>query len=151
MACFLWANERFAQKKTSDLLICSKSFFEMRDLSDLLTVAHFSLAIWANRSQSLIKFEQSERTSALTQIVSRLLCTHPNCISGATHSPKLYLGRYALTQIVSGVLRTHPNCIRSVIYSSRWETGSYINGQYTSKFQIILYLHLIFRTQSNPI
>ena len=34
--------------------------FVMSDLSDLLTVAHLSWAIWANRSQSLIWFEQSE-------------------------------------------------------------------------------------------
>ena len=38
------------------------SFF-MCDLSDSLTVAHLSWAIWANRSQSLIWFERSERMS----------------------------------------------------------------------------------------
>ena len=32
--------------------------FDMRDLSDLLTVAHLSWAIWANCSQSLIWFER---------------------------------------------------------------------------------------------
>ena len=37
--------------------------FDMSDLSDLLTVAHLSWAIWANHSQSLIWFEQSERMS----------------------------------------------------------------------------------------
>ena len=37
--------------------------FDMSDLSDLLTVAHLSWAIWANHSQSLIWFEQSERIS----------------------------------------------------------------------------------------
>ena len=37
--------------------------FGMSDLSNLLTVAHLSWAIWANRSQSLIWSEQSELMS----------------------------------------------------------------------------------------
>ena len=37
--------------------------FDMSDLSDLLTVAHLSWAIWSNRSQSLIWLEQSEQMS----------------------------------------------------------------------------------------
>ena len=37
--------------------------FPLSDLSDSLTVAHFSWAIWANRSQSLIWFEQNEQMS----------------------------------------------------------------------------------------
>ena len=45
--------------------------------------------------------------NALTKIVSGALRTQPNCIQGATHSPKLYLGHYSLTQIVSGVLNIH--------------------------------------------
>ena len=37
--------------------------FPLRDLSDSLTVAHLSWAIWANRSQSLIWFERNEQMS----------------------------------------------------------------------------------------
>ena len=37
--------------------------FPLSNLSDLLRVAHLSWAIWANRSQSLICFEQNERLS----------------------------------------------------------------------------------------
>ena len=54
-----WANERFAQK-SSDLLIRS---FLVSNLSDSLTVAHLSWAIWANRSQLLIWSEGSEQMS----------------------------------------------------------------------------------------
>ena len=51
-----WANEWFAQKM-SDLLICS---FLVSDLTDLLMVAHFWWATWANRSWSLIFDKQCE-------------------------------------------------------------------------------------------
>ena len=37
--------------------------FPLSNLSDSLTVAHLSWAIWANRSQSLIWFERNEQMS----------------------------------------------------------------------------------------
>ena len=43
--------------------------FDMSDLSDLLTVAHLSWAIWANHSQSLIWFEQSEQMSKFPNLL----------------------------------------------------------------------------------
>ena len=42
----------------SEWAICS---FDMSDLSDWITGAHLSWAIWANHSQSLIWLERSER------------------------------------------------------------------------------------------
>ena len=88
--CFLWAkkaNERLLKNKQairsfvllswatlanhSRLFFCHERLeqfahgrsFGMSDLSNLLTVAHLSWAIWANRSQSLIWSEQSELMS----------------------------------------------------------------------------------------
>ena len=54
-----WATWRFS-------LSCS---FNMSDLRDSLTVAHLSWAIWANRSQSLISFEQSEQMSKFPVLI----------------------------------------------------------------------------------
>ena len=64
------ANERFAQKNEqfAHLLVYNERLeriahggsFDMSDLSNSLTVAHLSWAIWANRSQLLIWFERSE-------------------------------------------------------------------------------------------
>ena len=48
-----WWPERFVHGR----------LFILSNLSDLLTVAHLSWAIWGNRSQSLIWFEQNERIS----------------------------------------------------------------------------------------
>ena len=61
------ANERLAQKTSNSLIyheqpdrITHSRSVVMSDLSDLLTVVHLS---WANRSQSLIWSERSERMS----------------------------------------------------------------------------------------
>ena len=48
--------------------------FDMRDLSDSLTVAHLSWAIWANRSQSIIWIERSER---MNEFLALLLSPPP--------------------------------------------------------------------------
>ena len=62
------ANERFAHfliyHERPEQITHGRSFV-MSDLSDLLTVAPLSWAIWANHSQSLIWFEQSEQMSEL--------------------------------------------------------------------------------------
>ena len=53
-------------------LFLSKSIsrsVDMSDLSDALTVAHLSWAIWANRSQSLIWFERSEQMSEFPALI----------------------------------------------------------------------------------
>ena len=67
------ANERFAQKNEqfAHLLVYHERLeriahggsFDMSDLSNSLTVAHLSWAIWANRSQLLIWSERSEGMS----------------------------------------------------------------------------------------
>ena len=67
------ANERFALKNEQfahsviyhewpEPIAHSRSIF-MSDLGDLLTVAHWSWVIWANRSQLLILSERSEQMS----------------------------------------------------------------------------------------
>ena len=48
--------ERFAYSRS----------FVLSNLSDSLTVTHFSWAIWANRSQLLIWFEQNEQTEQMS-------------------------------------------------------------------------------------
>ena len=60
--------------------------------------------------------------NALTKIVSGALRTQPNCIQGATHSPKLYLGRQS----------THPNCIWGVTHSPKLYLGHYSLTQIVS-------------------
>ena len=71
IAHFLWAKGRMSDLliKASDLLnhherpeqIPHSCSFSMSDLSDSLTVAHLSCAIWANRSHLLIWSEWSEQ------------------------------------------------------------------------------------------
>ena len=63
-----WANCSFFVRERAPWANCSWSLFIMSDLSDLLTVAHLCEAIWANRSQSLIKrsdFEQMREFQTL--------------------------------------------------------------------------------------
>ena len=72
------ANERFAHfliyHERPEQITHGRSFV-MSDLSDLLTVAPLSWAIWANHSQSLIWFEQSEQMSELA--MSKLANSQP--------------------------------------------------------------------------
>ena len=63
-----WANCSFFVRERAPWANCSWSLFIMSDLSDLLTVAHLCEAIWANRSQLLIKrsdFEQMREFQTL--------------------------------------------------------------------------------------
>ena len=68
------SNEQFAQK-TSDSLIRS---FLVSDLSDLLMIAHFLWAMWANPSGSLIFGERSERFTHITHLwwATWAICSH---------------------------------------------------------------------------
>ena len=87
IACFLWAKEWMSNLLTKNRVICSFALlwwvtwvnrsqslfshewperfahgrsFVMSDLNNSLTVAHVSWAIWAKRSQSLIKMSNFE-------------------------------------------------------------------------------------------
>ena len=51
--------------------------FDMSDLSNSLTVAHLSWAIWANRSQSLIWFEQNERMRKMSEWANEQMSEFP--------------------------------------------------------------------------
>ena len=75
-----WANCSFIMSDLSEMLICPERFAHSRSfyVSDSLTVAQLS---WANRSQSLILFERSERISS----PSRLLCNGPHVLSNEPH------------------------------------------------------------------
>ena len=79
-----WANRSFFRKnermrdllkKVSNLLI--RSFF-VSDLSDLLMVAHFLWATWANRSWSLIFSERHEQFTHIAHFwwATWAICSH---------------------------------------------------------------------------
>ena len=67
-------------KKTSDSLIRS---FLVSDLSDLLMIAHFLWAMWANRSWSLIFGERPEGFTQIAHFCWATCAIHSHC------SPKI--------------------------------------------------------------
>ena len=123
-----WANEWFAQKM-SDLLICS---FLVSDLTDLLMVAHFWWATWANRSWSLIFDKQPERFAHIAHFlwVTWAICLHRSLkkIEWANHlfSNKKRTKKYDFSYIfllqIAGFLwakeRMSNSLIRSFIMSN---------------------------------